>query len=116
MHRAGHVFESRSRFLVVVLVHMLETFFCKTFLQRDVKNLDFCFPVPVLVFLPKKMGFLRFLLRDSQFLIMQHLLPPVVSSTLIALSFLLDSLITPVFVFPFLPSEYSSVACLAPRL
>ena len=33
---------------------------------------------------------------------MQHLLPPVASSTLIALSFLLDSLIIPGFVFPFL--------------
>ena len=36
--------------------------------------------------------------RKSQFLIMQHLLPPVVSSTLITLSFLLDSSIIPVFV------------------
>ena len=88
--------------LVVVLVHMLETFYCRTFLPRDVQNLDFCFPVPDLVFLLKTMGFLRFLLRDCQFLMMQHLLPPVISSTLIALSFLLDSLIIPVFVFPFL--------------
>ena len=76
--------------LVVVLVHMLETFHCKTFLLRDVRNLDFCFLVPILIFLLKTMGFLRFLLRDRQFLIMQHLLPPVVSSTLIALSFLLN--------------------------
>ena len=93
MHRAEHVFESRSRIgripliahltpwlpkvrqhrqknwtifrltaftipklgafpmlmLIVVLVHLLEIFYCKTFLLRHVQNLDFCFPV--LVFL-----------------------------------------------------------------
>ena len=144
MHRAGHVFESRSctgripliahltpwlpkvrqyrkktqtifrltaftipklgafpmLILVVVLLHLLEIFYCKTFLLRHVQNIDFCFPV--LVFLLKTMGFSRFLLQDRQFLIMQHLLPPVASSMLIALSFLLDSLIIPGFVFPFL--------------
>ena len=51
--------------LVVVPVHLLETFYRKTFLQRHVQNLDFCFPV--LVFLLKTMGFLRFLLQDRQF-------------------------------------------------
>ena len=99
VHRAGHVFESRSRIgripliahltpqlpkvrqhrqknwtifrltaftipklgafpmliLIVVLVHLLEIFYCKTFLLRHVQNLDFCFPV--LVFLLKTMGF-----------------------------------------------------------
>ena len=52
--------------LIVVLVHLLEIFYCKTFLLRHVQNLDFCFPV--LVFLLKTMGFLRFLLQDRQFL------------------------------------------------
>ena len=38
--------------------------------------------------------------RDIQFLIMQHILPRVPLSTLIVLSFLLDSSITQDFVFP----------------
>ena len=47
-------------------------------------------------------GFLEISPSRPSVLIIQHLLPPVVSSTLIALSFLLDSLIIPAFVFPFL--------------
>ena len=48
-------------------------------------------------------GFLEISPSRPSVLIMQHLLPPVVSLTLIALSFLLDSLIIPGFLFPFLP-------------
>ena len=81
--------------LVVVLDNLLATFYCKTFLLRDISILDWqCFRAPVLVFLLKTTGLLSFHNRNIQFLIMQHVLPRVPLSTLIVLSFLLDSLIT----------------------
>ena len=81
--------------LVVVLDNLLATFYCKTFLLRDISILHWqCFRAPVLVFLLKTTGLLSFHNRNIQFLIMQHVLPRVPLSTLIVLSFLLDSLIT----------------------
>ena len=81
--------------LVVVLDNLLATFYCKTFLLRDISILDWqCFRAPVLVFLLKTTGLLSFHNRNIQFLIMQHVLPRVPLSTLIVLSFLRDSLIT----------------------
>ena len=81
--------------LVVVLDNLLATFYCKTFLLRDISILDWqCFRAPVQVFLLKTTGLLSFHNRNIQFLIMQHVLPRVPLPTLIVLSFLLDSLIT----------------------
>ena len=81
--------------LVVVLDNLLATFYCKTFLLRDISILDWqCFRAPVQVFLLKTTGLLSFHNRNIQFLIMQHVLPRVPLSTLIVLSFLRDSLIT----------------------
>ena len=61
--------------LVVVLDNLLATFYCKTFLLRDISILDWqCFRAPVLVFLLKTTGLLSFHNRNIQFLIMQHVL------------------------------------------
>ena len=145
VHRAEHVFESKSRIGRIPLIAQLTPWLPKV-RQRRQKKLEYFSPhsphnteaggVPDVdlscgsrasardflsqdfsptsrsksrllfscpSFSTQDNGFLENSPSRPSVLIMQHLLPPVVSLTLIALSFLLDSLIIPGFLFLFLP-------------
>ena len=145
MHRAEHVFQSKSRIGRIPLIAQLTPWLPKVRQHRQ-KKLEYFSPhsphnteaggVPdvdlgcgssasardflsqdfsptsrsksrLLFYCPsfstQDNGFLENSSSRPSVLIMQQLLPPVVSLTLIALSFLLDSLIIQGFLFPFLP-------------